>query len=314
MALSAEDQRLVASMREREHNLKQRQRAVSAVRHRSRLYRRALAGVAALIVAGAATGIFIGAASLAHLVNYWRLTGLVAAGGLVIGALLAWLLLRTRRGRRLLARKDQRLREKYSPGLQAGRLWEQFWYEGADIAPHVQQILYALDSEGRFDSVREALDSARRNHHEDSDAAELALRQFNAVAEQASLVVVSSVNASGRPSSRVLPYARTGRPGVWHVTIAPHSAEVSEFDEGNVAVLTVPTEDGAAIRSDDVRIRRAAADRQLEISYELTLCSARVETWTGYDLVSFPEPDGPDVPGPRPAPGQAARKGPLPGP
>lgn len=77
-------------------------------------------------------------------------------------------------------------------------------------------------------------------------------------------------------------------------------------------MITVPTEDGATITSNRVRIRRAGRtfmdvadlyraqapgyldgmteeDQRLELVYELTLLSVKVDSWVSHDLVSLQE-------------------------
>jgi hypothetical protein len=172
--------------------------------------------------------------------------------------------------------------------------------------------LYVIETERRFDSVQAALEFVKEHHHENAQAEAHELQQFNAVAAQASLVMVSSVNADGQPSSYIMNFVTTDQPGVWYVTIAPDTPRVREFDAGRVALITVPTEDGSVIISRDVRIRRAGKtftdvadlyraqvpgyidgmtreDKGLELVYELSLQSAEVESWTSRDLVSLRE-------------------------
>lgn len=314
MTLPAEDQRLVANMQEREFNVKKRQRAANAVFYESRRYRRVLIALAALIGACLVAAVFIADASTrSDWLDQWRPRVLLMVIGALAGALLGYGLLRTRPGRWLLARKTVRLNRKHSGDLHAGRRWMQFFYRDEDISPYVPQILYVLQSEHRFDSVGAALEFVKRQRHENTQAQAHALRQFNDVAARTNLIVLSSVNAQGRPSSRVMRFVKTDRPGVWYATTAPNAPKVPEFDEGRVALLTVPTEEGASISSNRVRIRRAdktfmdiadlyrsqapgyldgmtEEDQRLELVYELTLLSAKVDSWVSHDLVSLREP------------------------
>ena len=62
--------------------------------------------------------------------------------------------------------------------------------------------------------------------------AERALDRFNSVAAQTNLVVVSSTDEAGRPSSRMMRFVKSDRPGVWYVTTAPEGPKVREFDHG----------------------------------------------------------------------------------
>ncbi|TVZ03768.1 hypothetical protein EAS64_14990 [Trebonia kvetii] len=65
-------------------------------------------------------------------------------------------------------------------------------YQGEDISHYVPQILYVIDSEQRFDSVQAALEFVKQHHHENTQAGAHGLQQFEAVAAQTNLVVVSS--------------------------------------------------------------------------------------------------------------------------
>jgi hypothetical protein len=313
MALSAEDQQLVANMRQREFNIKKRNRAANAISHESRRNRRVLAVLTALVLTCVLTAVFFGITSIHHdwLVQRWRLKVTLTAFGAIIGSLLARGMLRTRFGQRLRAHEEVRLTRKYSGELHAGRRWTQFYYRDEDISPYVPQILYVVESEQRFDSVPAALDFVKQHYDENTEAQELALRHFNAVAAQTNRMVLSSVNAQGQPSSRVMPFVKSDRPGVWYATTAPDAPKAFEFDEGRVALITVPTERGATISSNDVRIRRAGKtltdiaglyrdqapgyldgmteeDQRFELVYELTLQSAQVDSWGSRDLVSLP--------------------------
>jgi uncharacterized integral membrane protein len=316
MAISAEDQQLVADMRNREFNIKKRNRAANAISYESRRYRRVLAILTAVILACVLTAAFIGITSIHHdwLVRTWRLKVVLAAFGAIIGSLLAQALVHTRLGRRLLASEELRLNKKYSGELHAGRRWMPFYYQGEDISGYVPQILYVLESEQRFDSVQAALEFVKQHQHENTQEHAHALRQFNAVAAQTNLMVLSSVNAQGRLVSQVRRFVTTDRPGRWYAAIAPGSPQADEFAEGKVALTTVPTEGGATISSNRVRIRRAGKtlmdiadlyraqvpgyldgmteeDQRVEPVYELTLQSAEVDSWNGHHVLSFWESD-----------------------
>ena len=85
----------------------------------------------------------------------------VAVDGVVLGVPCGQGLLRTKAGQRLLAKKESRLRDKYSEDLHAGRRWLPFYYQGEDISAYVPQILYFIEGEQRFDSVDAALAFAK---------------------------------------------------------------------------------------------------------------------------------------------------------
>lgn len=337
MGLSVQDQQLVANMKERELHIKKRQRAANMIVHETRQYQRMLIAAVALAGACVAAGVYLSNTRSEHgLLHDWHLPVLVAVAGAVIGVMIGQGLLRTRPGRRLIARKQARLHRKYSGDLHAGRRWMQFFFQGEDISCYVGQILYVLESERRFDSVREALAFVKKGHHANTLAQARALRHFNAVAAQTDLVVVSSVAADGIPSSRLMRFVTTDRPGVWYVTSAPETPKIPELEQGTVALLTVPTEDGATISINRVRIRRSGKafmdvaglyqaqvpgyldgmteeEQHLEVVYELTLQSARSTagsrtTWStsGQDPV-LARPCRGREPGPRMRPSSRSR-------
>lgn len=309
MSLSPEDQRLVTNMQEREFNIKKRKRAANAIFYESRRYRRVLVTLGAVIGACVVAAVFIANGIVHHDWEvHWRPKILLLAIGAIVGAILAQGVLSTRLGRWILGRKTVRLNQKYSGDLHAGRRWMQFFYNNEDISYYVPQILYTLENEKRFNSVQSALEYAKKHARENAEAQARALRQFNAVALRTNLVIISSVDTRGRPSVRAMRFVKSDRPGVWYVTSAPNAPKVPEFDGGRVALITVPTEDGEAISSNRVTVRRAEKtlmdiahlyrdqapryldgmteeDRRLEIVYELTLQSAKVDSWVSHDVV-----------------------------
>ena len=313
MALSAQDQQLIESMRQREFSIKKTQRAANAMFYESRRYQRMLVTLVTLVFVCVVTAIAVGGERTPfQWLPTWLALVLLAVISAVVGPLMARSLLQTRPGQRLLARKGLGLNRKYTGDLHAGRKWMRFDYQGEDISHYVPQILYVIDSEHRFDSVPAALEFVKQHHAEIAQAEAHGLQQFNAVAAQTNLVVVSSVNAHGQPSSRVMRFVKTGRPGVWYVATAPDTPKVRELDAGKVALITLPTEDGATISSNNVRIRRAGKtlmevaglyraqvpgylddmteeEQRLELVYELALRSAEVDSWVSHDHVCLRE-------------------------
>ena len=146
---------------------------------------------------------------------------------------------------------------EYTSELHAGRRWLPFYYQDEDISAYVPQILYFIEGEQRFDSVQAALAFAKENPRDSTTFAARALDMFDKVAAQTNLVVVSSADEAGTPSSRVMRFVRSDRPGVWYVTTAPEGTKAHEFDHGRIALVTPPTESGATIGSNRVQIRRA---------------------------------------------------------
>lgn len=320
MALSAEDQKVLASMRQRELNVKKRLRASNKVIYQLRWLRRVMIAVPTVVGAVVAAGIFLLDERGHHhpWTELWRPVLLVAVAGAVIGALLGQALLNSRFGQRRLRVLEWHLDHRHGGDLHAGRRWMQFFYKDEDISSYVQQILYVIDSEHRFDSVDAALQFVKENHRRNVLAQAHGLRQFNAVAERTNAIVLSSVNAHGQPSNRVMRFVKTDQPGVWYVTSAPDTPKVPELNAGKVALITVPTEDGATITSNRVRVRRTGntmtdiadlyrvqvprymdgmteEDQRLEVVYELTILSAKVDSWIYHDLVFLREPDEPDI-------------------
>jgi hypothetical protein len=317
MALSPADQALVADMRQRELHLKSRQRAADAIRYAVRRYRTVLVALTGLVGGVLGVGIYFAVDSaLVNRPEWWRPLVVNAVLGVVIGVQVGRSLLRSMWGRRRLARYEATLRRRYTSELHAGRRWQSFYYRDEDISAYVPQILYAIDSEQRFDSVEAALAFAKESRHDSTTFAWRARDAFTAVATETNAVVVSTVDESGVPASRIMRFVRSDRPGVWYITTAPEGNKVRAFEGGRIAVLTAPTESGATISSNQVRIRRAALgfheiaglyrvqvpgyvdrlteeEQERELVYELTLLSAKVDTWLEREVVEFePLPRG----------------------
>ena len=311
MPMPPADEALIADMKQRELHLKKMQRSTDAILYETRRYRMLL--IALLGIVGAAVG-----AGLFLLVNGklsdqpgWQgrmLLDIVL--GTIIGVQLGLLVLRTPWGHRLIDRKQARLYSKYASELHAGRRWQHFYFRDEDISAYIPQILHYLEGDQRFDSVEAALAFAKRNRHTATPFAARALSTFNKVAAQTNLVVISSADKSGTPTSRLMRFAKSDRPGVWYVTAAPEGRRVHEFQQGRIALITPPTESGGTISSNRVQIKPAPfgfpeiadlyraqvpgyvdrlteEDQQRDLVYEITLESAKVDTWLEHDVVDF---------------------------
>lgn len=313
ISLSPEDENLLAAMKLRELDLKRRRGASDAVLYRVRRYRTVVSILAALGFSLAVTGTVAIIVWLVPAPTRWFLTLAAIAAGAFVGMLIGERLWETNRGRRLLAREESQLNTRYSDDLHAGRRWLQFFRQGEDISAYVPQILYFIESEARFSSVGAALALAKERRHESAAFAARALGRFNDVAAQTNLVVLSSTDEAGQPSSRTMNFVKSDRPGVWFVTTAPESPKIQELDLGKVALVTPPTGSGAAISSNRLRLRRSGfpfsdvaelyrrqvpgyveamtkAEEERELVYELSLLSARVDTWLEHDIVDFHSP------------------------
>jgi len=314
MPLSPADRALVEDMKQRELHVKRRQRAADAILYRQRRFRLVCGVVGAVVLALVVLAVLQAVVGkLPEHSNVPLARALTLALGAALGAYVVEHLLRTSWGRRLLAWNEGRLRRRYSADLHAGRRWLPFYYEGEDIAAYVGQILYFVDEEQRFDSVRAALEFARQNRRESTRFAARARAKFDDVAALTNVLVVASTDAAGRPSSRVMRFVKSGRPGVWYMTTAPDGPKVPELDLGRVALVAV-TPTGSTIGSNLVRIRRAPLafsdvlplydaqvpgyadgmtddELQHELVYELTLESATVETWLDREVAVFAEPE-----------------------
>jgi len=313
--MTAEDQRVLHNMRQRELTLKKRQRAANAIFHETTRYRRLLMFVTALAVAILVTAVFLATQVVyrpneadASLIT-WEAARVLIIGaivGLLVGA--GWL--RLAPGRRLLDRKEAQLNQKYSGDLHAGRRWQQFFYRDEEISVYIPQILHLIESEHQFDNVDEALAFVKSCRHDDPRFRDRGLALFNSVAAGTDLIVVASADEQGRPSSRFMRFVTTDRPGVWCVTSAPDTPKVHELDRGVVSIITAPSEKGEAISSNHVLVRRLEGgfasvadlyreqvpryldgmteeDQACEVVYELTLESARVSSWTYNEMVVF---------------------------
>jgi hypothetical protein len=312
MALSAEDQLVVQDMRQREFTQKKRRRAASAMFHERRRYRATLVTVVTVVVAVGGSLAYAGATS--HLRDAWPALWQHLWPALIVGAVIGWLAaalwLTSPAGRRLLARKDQRLNQKYSGELHAGRRWQQFFYRGEEISALIPRVLYLLESRDEYDSLDAVLATVRETRYENPRFRARGLEIFNSLASATDLILLSTCDASGRPSSRFMRFVTTERPGVWYVTSAPEAPKVAEFDRGVAALITVPDADGATISSNRVRLRRSEKsfpevaelyrtqvprylngmteeDQAWEVVYEVIIESARVSSWEYNEPVVF---------------------------
>jgi hypothetical protein len=310
MALSSEDQQILADMKQRELQLKRRERAADAIAYQLRRYRVVMSILASLAVALMATALAAVVAWLDPAPTRWGLALAGVALGTFLGVLLGQLLWETKHGRRLVAREERRLRRRYSGDLHAGRRWLPFYYRDEEISAYVPQILYFIESEQRFDSIAAALTFAKDNRRASTTFAARARKMFDAVAAETNLVVLSSTDETGHPSSRMMRFVKSDQPGVWYVTMAPEGPKVHELDLGRVALVTTPTDSGATISSNRVEIERVGMtfpavaalyrdqvpgyvdgmteeQQERELVYRLVLQSARVDTWLDHQVVEF---------------------------
>lgn len=314
MPLDPAQAELVEAMKYRELQIKRKQRATDAVLYRERRFRTVLVLSVGLVAAAVtALVIFDFLRRTLDRVGWPPLAIAVVVLSIVVGVQLGRQLLGTRVGAKVMGSRERQLRKRYAEELNTGRRWTQFYYKGEDIAPYVPQILYFLESDPRFSTIDEALAFAKETRRVDGLLAVQAAKQFAKVAESTNLLVISSVGEDGTPSSRLMQFARSGRPGVWYIATTPDRPKVREFDEGRVALVTLPTPAGGTINSNRVGIARApftldkVADlfeqqipgyldgvtedeQRRELVYELTLQSARVDTWLDLEEVVFFEP------------------------
>jgi hypothetical protein len=310
MTLSTRDRDLVDSMKQREFSVKKQQRAAHTIYRQGRRYRRLLLAVTALVFAAAVTATMVVMEIVFDRSSEWWLRALVVfvvgVAGLLVGS--AWL--GTPFGQRLLDDHAERLNEKHSGDLHAGRKWQQFYYRHEDISVYIPQILYLLENDERFGSVDDALAYVQAHTQESAGMGSRGLELFESIAEETNLVVISTADDRGRPSSRFMRFVTTARPGVWYVTTAPDAPKVQDFERGLVAVLTAPTDQGSTISSSRVHIRRADVnlfeiadlyrtqapryldgmtedDQASELVYELRFESAKVSSWLDQELVVF---------------------------
>ncbi len=312
MPLTRRDQRVVDAMRQREHHLERRQRATARVQAELARFEQVLTFSVTTGVAVIVAGLLLGAVGTTSPVRPWVLAAASIVFAVTLGLVVAHALLKGRWGRARVTGRQNRLRRKYSGDLHSGRRWLQFHYRDQEISAYVPQVLSALEA-GPHDSVDEALASARAAARDtDSPGERRALALFAEVADQTNTVVVSTADDNGHPSSRVMRFVTTDSPGVWFLTTAPHGPKVRELDRGRVAVVTIPTSSGATISSNCVHVARAdvplaaiadlyeaqvpgyldglTEDEQWsEIVYELTLHSAKVDTWDERAVVYLAE-------------------------
>ncbi|WP_270321134.1 hypothetical protein [Weissella confusa] len=212
--------------------------------------------------------------------------------------------------KRFFQREASKIRRRYSGELHAGRRWIQFYYKGRDIGPLIPQILYYVDSEHEFDSIDEAI------VHIDKGVAKQQLAgigKFQRYAKMTNRVIISSVQESGQPSSRLMRFVKVpDRPNVWLMASAPDTPKIAEMTNSKVAIFTPPTRDGATISSNNVSVVRAdyhldavadlfrdqihgfldgmtEADLATEVIFEMTIHSAKLDTWTDHSLAVLDE-------------------------
>lgn len=311
MTTAPNDETLIAAMRQRELHVKSRQRAADAIRYEVRRYRAALvAGLAVLGAVVAAMLFLLVVGSPPDMAPWWRATALAAALGAVAGALGAVALLGTGAGKRHLAAREARSRARHATDLHAGRRWLQFYFHGEEISAYIPQILYFYGSRPQLDSVAATLAFVKAGHRQEDPFTDRAIARFADVAGQTNLLTLSTADASGHPSARIMSFVRAGEPGVWFVTTAPEAPKAAELDRGAVALVTLPTPGGATISSNRVAVRRlgaalsrvadlyrdqspgyldelSAEEQAAELVYELRLQSARIDSWADHDLVVF---------------------------
>ena len=258
MPLDPAEQALLDDMKYRELTIKRKKRATDAILYRERRFRAGMLTVAAVFCAVlAALVLFEILRRVLDRVGWWLPGVVVVALCAFIGVELGRDVLRSRFGRSLMAKRERALRKRYAQELNTGRRWLQFYYKGEDIAPYVPQVLYFLESDQRFNTIDEALAFAKQNRPENTLLAAQAAKAFEKVANETNLLVISSVSSNGVPSSRLMRFVKSGRPGVWYVSTPAEGPKVREFDEGRVAIVTFPTDDGESLNSNRIDIRRA---------------------------------------------------------
>lgn len=314
MPVDPSEQPLIDEMKQRELIIKQKKRATDAIFYRERRFRAVLLTVAGILASGiVALVIFELLRRTLDRVG-WELPAIaVVALFAVVGVEMGRLILRSRFGHRLMAIRARSLRNRYKDDLNSGRRWQQFYYKDEDISAYVPQVLYFLESDQRFTTIDEALAFAKQNRHESPFLAAQATKDFERVASSTNLLVISTIDVTGRPASRLMRFVTSGRPGVWYVSTPPGRPKVRDFDQGKAAIVTLPAPDGGTINSNRLSIARAPfnldkvselfeeqipgyldgmteGEIQNELVFEITMQSARVDTWLEHDEVQFFEP------------------------
>lgn len=314
MPLSRDESAFLEDMRQREFHLKRKQRAADVVLFKERRFRASLVTASGVLMAVAAAFLIFEMMRSTFDRVGWRPLGIaVIALCILLGVQVARGLLRTPPGKRLVAFRERQLRERYADELNSGQRWTQFYYKGEDIAPYASQVLYLLESDQSFNSVDDALAFAKVSRRENPHFAERARARFGLVVNDTNLLVLSTIDANGRPASRLMRFVKTDRPEVWYISTTPFGSKVHEFDRGGIAIVTLPTAHGSAITTNRASIRRAPVafadvaelfeaqipgyyegmtdvETERELVYEITLHSARVDTWLDHEPVEFGEP------------------------
>ncbi|WP_270309286.1 pyridoxamine 5'-phosphate oxidase family protein [Weissella confusa] len=306
------DEQLVAHMKLREHHMKRRQVTTNKI---FRLQKR-VKQVTTLIGTLVSTIILMAILIYSPLDVRERLQGLprvdvlIFVGLLIIMSFIMHKMIECGTMKRFFKRQSAKIRRRYSGELHAGRRWIQFYYKGRDIGPLIPQILYYVDSEGEFDSVDTAI------NHIDQTVGRLqkaGVEKFQRYARLTNQVILSSIRSDGKPSSRLMRFVKVpDRPNVWLMASAPDTPKIAELTNNRVAIFTPPTRDGATISSNNVSIVQAPyhleavtdlfkeqvhgyldgmneEDLATEIVFELTIHSAKLDTWTDHSLAVLDE-------------------------
>ncbi|WP_241810550.1 pyridoxamine 5'-phosphate oxidase family protein [Latilactobacillus curvatus] len=137
------------------------------------------------------------------------------------------------------------------------------------------------------------------------------MRKFQKFVNQTNEMMLSTSDENGQPSSRQMRFiVLDDAPNIWYFGTAPDTPKIEELDRGLAAIHTMPTSEGMTIASSRLRVYRAqykldeladyynaqvpgfmdslsAEDREREIIYAIELKSARLDSWTQHEEVTF---------------------------
>lgn len=309
--LSKKDQAIVDDMIVRERNMKNRQRVIGVIMHKRRLFKQRLVTYAAILTTVGFWVLYIGFARYDNLsiINIIQVNVLMTVILLFFNFYIWQRLVNYKPMQLLIKRYNNHLRVQYAGALLASKRWLQFYYHKREISRMIPQILYFLQTKPQFTSIDQVIayiDEQNANPHIHQND----LQKFRKFINQTNEMMLSTSDKDGRPSSRQMRFIVLDEPNVWYFGTAPDTPKIEELDRGLAAIHTLPTKEGMTIASNRLRVYRSQyklddladyynaqvpgfmdslspEDRQREIIYAIELKSARLDSWTQHEEVTF---------------------------
>lgn len=310
--LSKKDQAIVDDMIVRERNMKNRQRVIGVIMHKRRLFKQRLVMYTAILTTAGFWVLYTSFARYGNLsvINIIQVNVLMTVILLFFNFYIWQKLVRYNPMQLFIKHYNNRLRVQYAGALLASKRWLQFYYHKREISRMIPQILYFLHTKPQFTSIDEVIayiDKQNANPHIHQND----LRKFQKFVNQTNEMMLSISDENGQPSSRQMRFiVLDDAPNIWYFGTAPDTPKIEELDRGLAAIHTMPTSEGMTIASSRLRVYRAqykldeladyynaqvpgfmdslsAEDREREIIYAIELKSARLDSWTQHEEVTF---------------------------